>query len=96
LFKEKITGKENRSLASKYLHFHAPNAFFIYDSRATKAVKQHIKRLPAEKRLRPHDFDNEYADFCARCLIYRDKLEKKSDRKITPRMLDMKLLGYKF
>src|ERR1019366_2260152 len=33
LFK-KITGMEKRSLASKYLHFHASNAFFIYDSRA--------------------------------------------------------------
>ena len=95
LFKE-ITGMEKRSLASKYLHFHARDAFFIYDSRASKAVRRNIKRLPAEKQLRPHGFDNEYADFCARCLIYRDTLEKESGKKVTPRMLDMKLLDYKF
>jgi len=41
LFK-KISGKADRSLASKYLHFHKRNAFFIYDSRAAKAIS-HIK-----------------------------------------------------
>ncbi len=39
LFK-KLTGKEKRSLASKYLHFHFPNLFFIYDSRAVCALDQ--------------------------------------------------------
>ena len=28
---KKLTGLERRSFASKYLHFHQPSAFFIYD-----------------------------------------------------------------
>jgi hypothetical protein len=35
LFRQ-ISGLDKRSLASKYLHFHIPNLFFIYDSRAHK------------------------------------------------------------
>jgi hypothetical protein len=35
----RITGQDKRSLASKYLHFHLPNLFFIYDSRAAKGVR---------------------------------------------------------
>ena len=96
LFKRITGGATKRSLASKYLHFHAPHAFFIYDSRANRKVRQHIKRLPPERQLRSHDFDNEYATFCARCLCYRDMLEKRLRKKVTPRMLDMKLLGYTF
>jgi hypothetical protein len=76
LFK-KITGLEKRSLASKYLHFHAPNAFFIYDSIANRNVKEriHAKKfcVPVDSR----EFDNEYAVFSCRCLKYRDKVEKK-------------------
>jgi hypothetical protein len=39
LFKE-ITGKYNRSLASKYLHFHLPNLFYIYDKRASDEINK--------------------------------------------------------
>ena len=37
IFKE-VTGLEKRSLASKYLHFHAPKAVFIYDSIAKRKL----------------------------------------------------------
>lgn len=33
-----LTGLEKRSLASKYLHFHCPEKFFIYDSRARAGI----------------------------------------------------------
>jgi len=33
-----ISGMKKRSLASKYLHFHFPHLFYIYDSRASSAV----------------------------------------------------------
>lgn len=100
LFK-KITGMEKRSLASKYLHFHVPSAFFIYDSRASKRIKEVIgeKNLHFEDQSHsnhPGKYDKEYATFCTRCICYRNALEKKSGKKVTPRMLDMKLLGYKF
>jgi len=97
LFRTITRGATKRSLASKYLHFHARHAFFIYDSRAIKKIKAEIKAVPPEieTKLDSQDFDPVYADFCARCLIYREKLENGSDEKISPRMLDMKLLGYK-
>jgi hypothetical protein len=39
LFRQITRGVTKRSLASKYLHFHARHAFFIYDSRADKKIK---------------------------------------------------------
>ena len=36
-----ITGQDNRSLASKYLHFHCPSMFYIYDSRAVSIARVH-------------------------------------------------------
>jgi len=35
----KVAGRTKRSLASKYLHFHFPHRFYIYDSRAAAAVR---------------------------------------------------------
>lgn len=39
LFK-KISDLDKRSLASKYLHFHHPMLFFIYDSRACAGIRK--------------------------------------------------------
>lgn len=39
-----LTGLEKRSLASKYLHFHCPEKFFIYDSRARVGIGKLVKR----------------------------------------------------
>ena len=93
LFKQ-ITGFDKRSLASKYLHFHAPRAFFIYDSIANRRVKQLLgdkqKRLFYAK-----EFDNEYSSFSARCIFYRDNiLEKELGALVSPRRLDMSFLNY--
>jgi len=35
----KISGLNKRSLASKYLHFHVPELFYISDSRAYDAMR---------------------------------------------------------
>lgn len=93
LFK-RITGLDKRSLASKYLHFHAPHAFFIYDSIANRRVKELLRGK--QKRLSyPNGFDNEYASFTARCIFYRDNiLEKELGTFVSPRRLDMAFLGY--
>ena len=89
LFK-RITGLEKRSLASKYLHFHQPNAFFIYDSLATKSIR---KKLANRSRITyTKGFDDEYAKFVARCLRYVDEHSKQ----LTPRQLDMLLLNYTY
>jgi len=44
LFKE-ISGIEKRSLASKYLHFHLPRLFYIYDSRASLGLANVVDGL---------------------------------------------------
>ena len=62
-----ITGLRKRSLASKYLHFHKPNLFFIYDSRAITAARK-LSSLWGIKVSASDDYDWEYEDFCLRCL----------------------------
>jgi hypothetical protein len=92
LFHE-ISELGKRSLASKYLHFHQPNLFFIYDSRAVKAISQITpaseKQLPS---LSPIEQDGEYLKFYRRCLWLRDELESKLGRKPSPREIDKVLL----
>lgn len=85
-----ITGIEKRSLASKYLHFHAPSAFFIYDSIASSAAKDEPnckKILSSSERS-----DKEYEKFCRRCLVIRGNIEKRKE--LSPRDIDKYLLGY--
>ena len=86
------TGIEKRSLASKYLHFHAPRSVFIYDSIANKEIRN---RMPRKRFKTAEEFDKAYSSFCYRCLHYRDsKLEPRLGALATPRKLDMELLGY--
>lgn len=88
------TGIEKRSLASKYLHFHAPRAVFIYDSIANKELRS---RLPRKRFEVPSEYDQAYSAFCYRCLHYRDSyFEPRLGALSTPRKLDMELLGYEF
>jgi tRNA nucleotidyltransferase/poly(A) polymerase len=88
-----ISELEKRSLASKYLHFHRPSLFFIYDSRAVKAIRQITpaseKQLPS---LSPTKQDEEYLKFYRRCLWLSNELEGKLGRKPSPREIDKVLL----
>lgn len=99
---KKITGMSKRSLSSKYLHFHAPNAFFIYDSRAKSALNKEIRELDLTqefkseiKKLKNLECDTEYKDFCVKCLILRDwlNLNKDSGVNLSPRQIDNLLIG---
>jgi hypothetical protein len=38
-----ITGQAKRSFASKYLHFHFPKQFYIYDTRAVESARKLIQ-----------------------------------------------------
>lgn len=87
-----ISGIEKRSLASKYLHFHVPGAFFIYDSITSRAVSSLTK--PDRRRVDSKAADGSYASFCRRCLTLRESLERKKRREITNRELDDYLLSY--
>jgi len=95
------TGLYKRSLASKYLHFHSPQSVFIFDAFANANVRAHInenedlRHLYQWLRAEVDNVlvDNEYASFYCRCLVYRNFLED-GGLLLTPRGLDMMLLGY--
>jgi hypothetical protein len=89
---QRITGLEKRSLASKYLHFHRPNHFFIYDSRSRNAVKKLTPRLNDIPDIKVSPSDKEYKDFVRRCTWLRDDIYTRHRTWLTPRELDNLLL----
>jgi hypothetical protein len=86
----RISGHDNPSLASKYMHFHCPRIVYIYDSRAMSAIRRvtkPVKPPPAKTVLK-----SPYALFFLRCEVFRKTLEKKLHRKLNPRDVDKVLL----
>jgi hypothetical protein len=92
-----------RSLASKYLHFHAPNAFFIYDHKVIKELTSKVslrivkQKYPLYGELhidQRKDIDKEYADFLFRVLYLRDFVLRDFCQDITPRWLDTFLYNH--
>jgi hypothetical protein len=88
-----ISGRAQRSLASKYLHFHRPDLFFIYDSRAAAEVRAEVAR-PRRVAVRREDVDTEYALFVRRCLELMESIAPVAPIPMTPRAIDRYLLGY--
>jgi len=85
------TRREKRALASKYLHFHAPSAFFIYDAAAAKQVR---KAVCLERSKGNPDHDEAYEAFCLQCLEFRDTvLEPSTGSPASPRDVDSALLA---
>ena len=88
-----ISELEKRSLASKYLHFHFPQRFYIFDSRASKAISRLTKPirrgLPS---LRAHD--DVYARFYLRCKALTNDIVSNGGQHLVPRELDKVLLMY--
>jgi hypothetical protein len=85
-----ITDLEKRSFSSKYLHFHLPNLFFIYDSRVVSSLRQFIDRVPKsmDYLLESDSIDNEYAKFVCKCFIVRSKIKDKYQIELTTRQFD--------
>jgi len=88
-----ISTRAHRSLASKYLHFHRPELFFIYDSRAAAAVRSECKR-PRQISLHAGEADAAYALFARRCLELTETLTPQAPVPVTPRVVDRYLLEY--
>ncbi len=82
-----ISGLEKRSLASKYLHFHVPKLFFIYDSRAVQALRPLSSILPRASRSAGAD-DNEYRKFAEKCFHLVRFCTEEFGLRPTPRQLD--------
>jgi len=90
----KITNLNKRSFSSKYLHFHLPSLFYIYDSRAAKAIKRFKIRVPPDLKLlvSSTNFDKEYAEFACKCFVLTNQVKEIFDIELSPREIDNLLL----
>jgi hypothetical protein len=91
LFSE-ISGLEKRSLASKYLHFHVPRLFFIFDSRAVEAMREFSDVLPRASRSERNG-DNEYRKFAEKATALVQFCEREYGLLMLPRHVDNLLLN---
>lgn len=81
-----LPADQARSLASKYLHFHFPELFFLYDSRvaaAAFAIGQGECGYLARS-----EHDPEYGRFFACCRKLTERLAAPAGRRLNPRELD--------
>lgn len=91
---KEITLLEKRSFCSKYLHFHLPSLFFIYDSRAVSAINKifdgSIKNI--KLRIKDAKVDEEYAIFYYKCLAIGCEIKDSFGIDLTIRQLDNLLI----
>ncbi|MEQ9588044.1 MAG: hypothetical protein RJS97_08830 [Parvibaculaceae bacterium] len=85
-----ISGLQKRSLASKYLHFHKPDLFFIYDSRAVNAMR---KLSSVVGRATRGAGDPEYRKFAQKCIRLQEHIKARFGVSLTPREVDNLLLN---
>ena len=88
----KIAGKEKRSLASKYLHFHFPKAVYIFDERASRGIRlamssQHLREFPFD------EYDDTYARFYLRVAEFHREINVLMGRSLSTREVDTVLLA---
>lgn len=91
---KKITALDKRSFSSKYLHFHLPDLFYIYDSRAVTALRQFTSQVPKDLKhiLELDNIDNEYAKFYCKCFDLKRQIKAQSNIDLTHRQLDNLLI----
>ena len=81
------------TLASKYLHFHVPALFFLYDSRADRML---TRLSPIRRRssvLRAFGGDLAYTRFVSYAMALRQQLSAQYGVTLSPRQLDRLLLN---
>ena len=91
-----ITKLRKRSFSSKYLHFHLPRLFFIYDTRAVNAIRDIVGELPKSF---PVDIlneaqDKEYALFYLKCFLLQTFINNEFNILLTPRQIDNLLVEH--
>lgn len=91
---QKITALDKRSFSSKYLHFHLPNIFYIYDSRAVTALRKFISQVPKDLKhiLKFENIDSEYAKFYCKCYDLKRRIKAQFNIDLTNRQLDNLLI----
>jgi hypothetical protein len=88
----RISGLEKRSLASKYLHFHFPERYYIYDALASAALVSISEKQKGPRTSPINESDTAYAQFFVRCQKLNQILNRLAGQRITPRELDKFLL----
>lgn len=89
-----LTELEKRSFSSKYLHFHLPHLFFIYDSRAVSSLRAIQEKLPKERKelwdiINDSSVDKEYSKFACKCFYLTEKIRQELEIRLTTRELDV-------
>ena len=82
------TGDDKRSLASKYLHFHAPEAVPIYDAVSERACRTLLGPWRPERATPSASCDPQYRLHVLRILELRSRLEGAHNVLLTPRQMD--------
>ncbi len=88
----KISGLNKRSLASKYLHFHVPDLFYIFNSRAEGAIRQ-LRSFIGKARTPINSGDRTYSNFAAKCAFVKSRCKTDFGIKLSTRELDNLLLS---
>lgn len=84
-----ISGLGKRSLASKYLHFHAPHLFYILDQRARKG----LAGITELRTVRGAGWDNQYRLLYDKCSALTVAIQERYSIKLSPRQVDNLLLS---
>jgi hypothetical protein len=84
-------GKKH-SFCSKYLHFHFPNLFFIYDSRAAASISKLKIDISRFKDKKNKYKDLPYFNFFCQCFILQEWANESSHSSLTPRQIDIFLV----
>lgn len=86
------TEDEARSLASKYLHFHFPELFYVYDTRIATAISLLMEGDCGFLALA--EFDAPYGRFHACCRRLTERIAPLVGRRLSPRELDRVLRAW--
>lgn len=89
-----ISGLSKRSLASKYLHFHAPLMFYIYDSRSMIGARKFVGPNEQLKMKLKSCGDRMYIELVSRLFELEKHINRQFNLKVTPRVIDSFLLEY--
>lgn len=92
IFKD-ISGQNKRSLASKYLHFHCPDYFFIYDSRAASHIGAYVTKdsdlfNKVINDMKEKDYDVEYCNYFLKSFQITKYAKKECHIDLSPRDID--------
>lgn len=92
---KEVTRQWKRSLASKYLHFHFPKLFFIYDSQADINLRKYVPQWSRYRLADSSEGDDYYFRFCKGVMLLRETIMSNYRIKLTPRDMDNLLLSWR-